>query len=347
MTSSFSKNFTVGAKLQPSKATGFIGRKFGQKKSLEQKTIECSSNSQFIRVTKKDNTVTFEEKVRLTSKTFVSSPDLVVLFSARLVGTVEDIKLLSSSEDLSKELKILIDVDLSQKMDVSNYDKLMNVDVYSFFQNPDGSFSYNKTRTTTFKELFDSEIENNKIIRSDKKSEKDARMFCLDKLERALYLLRNNHAISRLPVPTKVKVQKEEAKQKENTLVVRVRDHKEKNLWLDVSHCKDNGSGVHGNIKSCPANAYTFPEIPELSSCFYVPTRDTNPKSPTRGLSNVGVINFLVYYFGASQTLQSKSRAECTSFFNESFGKQKTMMDLGKLTSEKSHNSGKVGLGDL
>jgi len=351
---SVSNVFTAGAARQVGKSgdvsSKFIGRKFGQRKPLEQKLMECAEHGQFLRVTRKGSEISYDEKVRLTSKTFINSPNFVVLFSCRLVGTIEDLMTLRTSKsDISRELKELVDVDLLQKMDSSNYKSSDNIEIYDFRQNADASFGYTKVKTTTFDSLFMAELEQNKTIKDEKKIEKGTRMFDLNRLVFAVYLLKENQGVSKMPIPSKVKISKEDGKPKENALVVRVRELAEKNLWMDVSHCKDNGSGVHGNVRSLPPNAYTFPEVPELSRCFFVPTRDTNPKSPTRGMSNVGVVNFLVYYFGASHTQTTKTRAECVSYFNSSFQKQKMKHDSVSLTAGSTSmvQLSKIGLDDL
>jgi hypothetical protein len=319
------------------------GRKAGQRKSFEQKLMECAENMQFLKIVKKGSEYTYDDKVRLTGKTFINSPQLMVLYSCRIIGTYEDIMAFkNTNSSISEEIRRLIDVDIHQKMDKDSYDTDKNIEVYNFTRTATG-FTYDKVRSTTFSTLFTSELTYNKMSKDNKKNDKDTRMFCLDRLEVALYLLKTcPEKISKMPIPVKVKTVKSDGLPKENSLVARVRELESSGVWMDVSHCKDNGSGVHGNIRVTPTNAFTFPEISELSRCFYLPTKDTNPKSPTHGINNVGVINFLVYYFKNSTLKTTKTRAECIVMFNDSFKRQKAAV-----VSSKSTPLMKVRLTDL
>lgn len=296
-------------------------KKLYTKKTVEQKIINAEENKQFVKICLENGKFNYDDKVRLTSKTFKNKSEFVLLYSCRMIGTLSDLTGYFQQGAFSSELRELMEIDLKQAINAVNCDELTEIDVYSFGVRPEGGYTVLRSRTATRKSLVSSELS---FIRSTKlKADMNKSRRCLDisHLASAVYILTNCFSsIQQYPIQKKSK--EINAPPKKNLLVTRVEESITKGHFLDISQCSESGGNTHKSDKA-PANACFVHGVLGLKNVYFVPTRDTNPRSPTHGVTNVGALNFVAYYFEHAPGHASKSYAQCKEIIAMSFSKNR------------------------
>lgn len=322
------------------------------RKTIEEKVTNCASNVQFLKVAHKESGEGFlaEEKVMLSEKTFTNNHDFVILYSCRIIGTRANIEgyLNDSKTVISSTLKSLMDLDLSQCITKDNYELDEPVNVYNFTKEK-GEYIFIKNGTSTKSTLFSNEVKRNRAEKQKKRETDLMKRIPLSDIGAALYILKNEpHKIDKIPISSRSKtIGGAVVAPKRNILMERVDDAKTKDTWLDISNCKESGSGVV-TCNDKPKSAFSVQDIPELSRCFYTPKKDTNPQSPTRGMKNVGVVNFLYYFFKNHPGYEEKSKASCSDLFKKSyFTKCSAVSSLPPTSSGLTMSASSLGIPSL
>lgn len=311
-------------------------------RTIESQVLSAARNGQFLKVTQKNSGEGYKitDYITLTTKTFVNNPTYVLLFSCRLIGDPGVISEWMSHKDtvISDEFKHLIGIELGQSITSKNWQPVpipdtdpvdfdrssdATIDVYSLqITRTDNkqSVSYKKDASTTSHTIMGNELSKLAIRRNERKNAEERDFIPLSLLNTVIESLRDPCCVS-LSEKVVETTAKKEHKIRTDPVVERVHSAASKQKWLDVSDCKENGS----NIMTCsdiPRGAYKFVGIKELERVFFVPKRDTDPRSPTHNLKNVGALKFLFYFYSKNPAVKSKSQTECKAMFKSLYAQQ-------------------------
>jgi hypothetical protein len=325
--------------------TNAPNKKVYVKKSVEIKIMDAATKRQFVKIYLNDGKFNYDDKVQLTSKTFTNKSTFVLLYSCRMIGTMVDLNGFMQQDSLSDELRELMMMDMKQTINVDNFESNDSIDVYNFGMRADKGFMMSRVRTAPRSVLIKAELSTIKDLKSKADKSKADRCISLDDLPAAVYMLTECFStIQQYPVQKKTK-EGVVAPPKKNLLIARVEDSLVKSHYLDVSQCSEVGGGTHKTDKP-PTNACFFRGFPGLKNVYFVPTRDTNPRSPTHGVTNVGALNFTTYYFEHVVGHGPKSYAQCKELVSSSFAKAKEDRAIAASTP-KAHAQPTVSLDSL
>lgn len=284
-------------------------------RSFTTKVEDARRTSRFMRIVTKEcgeQGFLIKDKVHLTTKTFESHPDYVLLPATRLIGKISNIRAFVSSQTMSQELRTVIEEELSNPITAENFntDRTFRINDLEFHPESD-KVTVKSSWTESCNSFVNAEIANSARLKQDK-GDKGDKVVSLDNLPMILLYLKkdDSHLIkTKRILPSKIVVAEPKAP-KENLFIKKLREAKSRGNWLNVSNFTEKGTGV-ATVPDKPVNAFTFDGYPDLDRCFWTPKRDNRPTSPTKNIKHVGPTNCLKHYIDHMPNIPNRTREEC------------------------------------